>query len=335
MNGKSYFQSYHLSNDTLSKLGSIGGRLTGDTRFQANPAWLIIGGKHQDEDAQSSENGSSDEDNLVDEKNTVAGSMQFLATQFFLTQSEGTDNLKGTHVESQKSYVLDTFYEDLEHSNKKCNILCMDQLSDNEVLDVVQSLGDKLSIKGTYYLCQSICDTEIDQRMKYANVICTHLLLPKLIDLKEPSRLIVSAIGECIDKFPEDMQKLIFVPMLNADLKDSTAILAIINGFDSQKQHVLFLEFITHVKELKSWHILILQKLLTRNIDDNSKDKLLKLLFEKSLDFCRDKSYGKFILSFSKACSPFSEEQRTLLKQLVAVNKTVFKRPIENIIKNL
>lgn len=74
-------------------------------------------------------------------------------------------------------------------------------------------------------------------------LVILHILWLKIVELKEPSRLLSSAIRECIRKFPDEIQRLIYIPILNTELKDTTLITIIINAFDSQRKPVL-LEYV-------------------------------------------------------------------------------------------
>lgn len=57
----------------------------------------------------------------------------------------------------------------------------------------------------------------------------------QIIALEEPSRLLLSGVTECVQKFPDDIQKLIFIPLLNVDLKDTSVVNAIANASESQR----------------------------------------------------------------------------------------------------
>lgn len=61
----------------------------------------------------------------------------------------------------------------------------------------------------------------------------------QIIALKEPSRLLLSALIESTQKFPDDIQKFIFIPLLNLDLTDTTIIDAIVNTFEPERRIVL------------------------------------------------------------------------------------------------
>lgn len=63
--------------------------------------------------------------------------------------------------------------------------------------------------------------------------------------------------------------------------------------------------------------------------------KVIKLLSGKALCYSKDKNYGKLILSFLKINTTLSEEQKNSMLEIAAINETLFKRPIENILGNM
>lgn len=64
-------------------------------------------------------------------------------------------------------------------------------------------------------------------------------------------------------------------------------------------------------------------------------DKIIKLFLGKALYYSKDKNFGKLVLSFLKINTTLSEEQKNMMAEIVAVNETLFKKPIENILKNM
>lgn len=64
-------------------------------------------------------------------------------------------------------------------------------------------------------------------------------------------------------------------------------------------------------------------------------DKIIKLFSGKALYCSKDKNFGKLVLSFLKINTTLSEEQKNVMAEVVAVNETLFKKPIENILRNM
>lgn len=64
-------------------------------------------------------------------------------------------------------------------------------------------------------------------------------------------------------------------------------------------------------------------------------DKIIKLFLGKALYYSKDKNFGKLILSFLKINTALSEEQKSVMAEVAAVNETLFKKPIENILRNM
>lgn len=64
-------------------------------------------------------------------------------------------------------------------------------------------------------------------------------------------------------------------------------------------------------------------------------DKIIKLFSSKALYYSKDKNFGKLVLSFLKINTMLSEEQKNVMAEVVAVNETLFKKPIENILRNM
>lgn len=64
-------------------------------------------------------------------------------------------------------------------------------------------------------------------------------------------------------------------------------------------------------------------------------DKIIKLFSGKAFYYSKDKKFGKLVLSFLKINTVLSEEQKSSMTEVVVVNETLFKKPIENILKNL
>lgn len=63
-------------------------------------------------------------------------------------------------------------------------------------------------------------------------------------------------------------------------------------------------------------------------------DKIIKLFSRKALYYSKDKNFGKLVLSFLKINTTLSEEQKNIMAEVAAVNETLFKKAIENILRN-
>lgn len=64
-------------------------------------------------------------------------------------------------------------------------------------------------------------------------------------------------------------------------------------------------------------------------------DKITKLFSGKALYYSKDKTFGKLVLSFLKMNTGLSQEQKNLMAEVVALNETLFRKPMENILKNM
>lgn len=64
---------------------------------------------------------------------------------------------------------------------------------------------------------------------------------PQIIDLVEPSRLMITIVQELVGKFPEDVREFIFTPMLNKQISDTSVFSAIINSHPLQQKNDLIL----------------------------------------------------------------------------------------------
>ncbi|XP_032667984.1 uncharacterized protein LOC116842628 isoform X2 [Odontomachus brunneus] len=342
MDWEIFFEKYTLSEETATRLESMKEKMQNNIA-QANPMWKVITG--ESEEKMSSED-SEDSDNDDDKENGSNVQMPFSqstlepSTQFYFTQVERTVQPIVTAEKSataplQKCDILESLCESLERNNGKLDFAQLKNLPDEDIVPLVDELSKKSSSKGIYNICQSMNDMTIEEKMKYLNILCTHLLLPKIIQLEEPSRLLSSAIGECVKKFPNEIQQFIFVPVLNAELKDTTLISTIVNTFEQGKKRVLLEEFLTFVEELKPWHITVLQNFLSIKLDHDMISKVIKLFSEKALCYSKDKNFGKLILSFLKINTILSEEQKNLMLEIAAINETLFKKAIESILRNI
>ncbi|EGI66845.1 PREDICTED: uncharacterized protein LOC105144860 [Acromyrmex echinatior] len=335
IDSEAFYQKYTLSEETMAKLESIREALK-DNIVQANPMWKLIAEQNEEEICSENED-SDDKDEPMDNNESQTNCDQSVpppSTQFYFTQTERIiESKRSVAAVPQRCDILECACENLERNNGKLDFSQLENLSDEDLVPLVDEMARKLSPKGIYNLCLSMNNMTVEQRIKYLNIFCTHLLLPKIVELEEPSRLLSSAIVECIKMFPDEVQQLIFVPILNVELKDITLITTIVNAFDQRK--ILLGEFLACVEELKLWHISVLQSLLSIRLDHNMIDKIIKLFLEKALCYSKDKNFGKLILSFLKMNTTITEEQKNVVAEIAAVNETLFKKPIENILKNM
>ncbi|XP_076166894.1 uncharacterized protein LOC143146448 isoform X2 [Ptiloglossa arizonensis] len=318
---------------TIQKLEIIKEKLKEDI-IQADPVWNIINAKEKE--TYTSEEEITDESDKDDTNSfMMVDDTKLPSTQFYFTQLDKNFDNKVKSTSIQKSDIVECLLEGLERSNGKLDLNQLQNLSDEEFVEVVYDLEKKLSIMGTYNLCCAMNNMTLEQQIKYTAIFHSHLLLPKIIALEEPSRLLLSSITECVKKFPDDVQQLIFIPLLNIDLKDVTIVNAIVNAFEPERNIVLITEYLLHAKELKPWHLPILHNLISIKIDTITTDKLIQLLSKEALHFAKDKNFGKLLLLLIKMNVKFSEQQKNVLWEITNINQTLFKRPVQNILKTI
>lgn len=193
----------------------------------------------------------------------IMNATQIPSTQFYFTQAGG-NNIKDIEDRENNALqicdIIEVLYEGLERNNGKLDFVHVENLSNNDLVKVFIDLGEKLSVKGTYNLCLSTKNINPEEGIKYMGLVCTHVLLPKVLDaiyysmlktnfvtcnfiqiikLEESSRLIISGIGECVEKFPDEVIKFIFIPILNVDLKDASIMNVIVSTFKPANRSVL------------------------------------------------------------------------------------------------
>ncbi|XP_008543440.1 uncharacterized protein LOC103568378 [Microplitis demolitor] len=336
MNNSNNFGKYTLSNDSINKLLKCED-LIKPTYQPSDSTWhkLFIE-KHELQDQDQDPDVSMDIDHVIDDLEASADEPLLQSSQFFFTQVERKIPAAPVALKAKGNdlnNIAEVIYESLEQS-KKLNTEYLNNLSDQEVTVVMEKLSERCNLNNTYDLCNFICDMDADLAIQYIKVICSKLLLQKIIDLEEPTRLITVVVSKLLSKFPQDIQKLIFIPIINADLKDTSVVLEIVKNYPRQQKLQLISDFLT-VQELKDWHVSIIPSLINIKIDNNMKDRLIKLLVEKSTSFSKEKNYSKFILSFIKLNPPFTKEQKSFLDEIVAVNETIFKKAMENILNSM
>lgn len=105
---------------------------------------------------------------------------QLLSTQFYFTQFDKSfQNTKQEHVKNFD--ITEYLLEGLECPNGKLDLNQLENLTDVEFIEIICNLEKKLSTLGIYNLCYTMNNMTLEQRMKYAEILHTHLLLPKVI----------------------------------------------------------------------------------------------------------------------------------------------------------
>lgn len=104
------------------------------------------------------------------------------STQFYFTQAERTfiESEKSVTVSPQRCDILESACESLERNNGRLDFAQLENLSNEDLIPMVDEMARKLSPKGIYNLCTSLNNMTIEQKIKYLNILCTHLLLPKV-----------------------------------------------------------------------------------------------------------------------------------------------------------
>lgn len=104
------------------------------------------------------------------------------STQFYFTQAERTfvETSNTSAALPQRCDILESACESLERNNGRLDFVQLENLSNEDLIPVVDEMAGKLSMKGIYNLCASMNNMTIEQKIKYLNVLCTHLLLPKV-----------------------------------------------------------------------------------------------------------------------------------------------------------
>lgn len=106
------------------------------------------------------------------------------STQFYFTQTDRTivESEKSVATLPQRCDILESACESLERNNGRLDFAQLENLSNEDLIPVVDEMAGKLSPKGVYNLCTSMNHMTIEQRIKYLNVLCTYLLLPKVLN---------------------------------------------------------------------------------------------------------------------------------------------------------
>lgn len=103
------------------------------------------------------------------------------STQFYFTQAEITIEPKNSSATlSQRCDILECACENLERNNGRLDFTQLENLPNEDLVSLVKDMARKLSHKGIYNLYQSMNSMTVEQRLKYLDTFCTHLLLPKV-----------------------------------------------------------------------------------------------------------------------------------------------------------
>ncbi|KAG8041832.1 hypothetical protein G9C98_007136 [Cotesia typhae] len=314
MNNSSYFGKYTLSEATINKLTNYEDLLK-PTYQSSDSAWHRLFNSEETEEEIEKKDESMEIDQVDEEESADESMLQ--SSQFFFTQVPRKKPATPVALEVKEAdlnSVVEIIFESLEQ-NKKLNTEFLKDLTDSKVLTVIEKLAERLNLNNTHDLCNSLCDIQGELAVQYIKPICSKLLLQKIIDLEEPTRIITLAVNKLMNKFLQDVQKLIFIPLVNADLKDT--------------------DFLTSIQEIKVWHMSVIPALINIKIDNNLKDRLIQLLLDSSTTFSKDKNCSKFILSFIKLNPPFSGEQKSSLDEIMAINETIFKKAMESLLNKM
>lgn len=131
---------------------------------------------------ESEDSDDNDEPNNSESQMMCDQSVPLPSTQFYFTQAERIiEPKKSAAAVPQRCDILECICENLERNNGRLDFTQLENLSDEDLVPLVDKMAGKLSDKGIYNLCLSMSDMTIEQRMKYLNILCTHLLLPKVL----------------------------------------------------------------------------------------------------------------------------------------------------------
>ncbi|XP_048509465.1 uncharacterized protein LOC105684232 isoform X2 [Athalia rosae] len=293
--------------------------------------WIKRGERTEEPPVWNESDDHGDKPNSLgtDKKSEDPGFSQ--ATQAGFTQTQGWNS---THdLNTSLGNLSEWLYESLERSHEILDADPIKKITDSELSIVMNDLSKKITHRGIYNLAHFVCDAKAELSDRLIGSLCRDMLLPTIITNEEPSRLLNAAITRCVGKFPEDVENLIFVPLLNLDMREMTAILSITSNLEIQWKRAYITVLSTVVNHLKDWHISILQDLLIPNLDISTREKVLHLLWRASYDFSRDKSYGKLILTILKTNPPVTPQQKRSFEDINAVHNTLFTKLINKMLE--
>lgn len=106
------------------------------------------------------------------------------ASQFICTQAPKAKPPVHVHHQRQEpqlnevTEIIDESFEDL---TEELNINNLKILNDKDIVKLVNKMSMRLNFNETYTLCNLICDMETDIAIQYLNIVCTKLILDKVI----------------------------------------------------------------------------------------------------------------------------------------------------------
>ncbi|XP_063991021.1 uncharacterized protein LOC135169714 [Diachasmimorpha longicaudata] len=327
------FEKYRLSTETIEKLKDIRETLRDDAQ-SSNRVWReLFHVEHDSDDTSPIQDVSMDIVEESSQKSSLPGNdAELSSTPFYFTQAKPQETPLSPLAESTRS-VSDI----VKSLSGKLETRCLDvedikELTDANAVEIVENLGKKLSPKGVYNLCCSVCDMETVLGAYYARIVCSNLLFQKIVQLeKNSNRIETSIVTKIAEKFPDDVKEFLLVPLLNTNLNNVKVISTLIKNYPPSIKKELISDFVEKVKELKPWHMTVLQCLINNKLHNEVNTGILALLADKALSYADDKTYSQCILSFLKTQSPFTDDQRNMLHEIIIVHKTVFKKPMKNI----
>lgn len=97
------------------------------------------------------------------------------ATQYAFTQADRSISSIDSFTSIET--LTDFIYEALERAKGKFDVNLLKDINDSEISIIVTDLGKKLSHKGIYNMCHSICAMQIELSERFIGFVCKDLLL--------------------------------------------------------------------------------------------------------------------------------------------------------------
>ncbi|XP_011314588.1 uncharacterized protein [Fopius arisanus] len=331
-----FFGRYKLSNETIEKVKGVREALQGSPGSSDNK-WKTL--FQVEDETDISRNPMKDDPIEIGSKSSQRfeepdnDDVELPSTQFYFTQTKLEENNCSPSTKFTTRSPSDIIKSLLEILEARClDAEDMNDLTDANAIEIVENLAKRLSSRGSYNFCCSICDMETGLGTYYARIMCSKLLFQKMLQLeKNSNRVDLSTITKMAEKFPDDVRKCLVVPLFNANLKNTKIILMLIKSYAPSAKKELISDFLEAVDELQPWHVTVLQSLIDIQLDEDTMTRILSLLVDKALAYADDKNYSQCILSLLKTQSPFTDNQRNMLHEMIITHKTVFKKPMKNL----